>query len=65
MEARSVGERFFDTDAVRAELGRRSVRSSAVTLAARVAQMALFLASYPSAALTGQSFIVSHGWSMK
>ncbi len=30
-----------------------------------VAQMALFLASYPSAALTGQSFIVSHGWSMK
>jgi PST family polysaccharide transporter len=45
MEARSVGERFFDTDAVRAELGRRSVRSSAVTLAARVAQMALFLGS--------------------
>jgi len=30
-----------------------------------VAQLALFLASYPSAALTGQSFIVSHGWSMK
>jgi 3-hydroxybutyrate dehydrogenase len=29
-----------------------------------VAQMALFLASYPSAALTGQSFIVSHGWYM-
>jgi 3-hydroxybutyrate dehydrogenase len=30
-----------------------------------VAQLALFLASFPSAALTGQSFIVSHGWSMK
>jgi 3-hydroxybutyrate dehydrogenase len=30
-----------------------------------VAQMALFLASYPSAALTGQSFIVSHGWYMQ
>jgi len=30
-----------------------------------VSEMALFLATYPSAALTGQSFIVSHGWSMK
>ena len=29
-----------------------------------VAQTALFLATFPSAALTGQSFIVSHGWSM-
>ncbi|WP_295442157.1 3-hydroxybutyrate dehydrogenase [uncultured Thiodictyon sp.] len=30
-----------------------------------VAQTALFLASFPSAALTGQSFIVSHGWCMQ
>ena len=30
-----------------------------------VAQLALFLASYPSAALTGQSFVVSHGWYMQ
>ncbi|HEY8856421.1 MAG TPA: 3-hydroxybutyrate dehydrogenase [Rugosibacter sp.] len=30
-----------------------------------VAQTALFLAAFPSAALTGQSFIVSHGWAMK
>jgi 3-hydroxybutyrate dehydrogenase len=30
-----------------------------------VAQMALFLAAYPSAALTGQSFVVSHGWYMQ
>lgn len=29
-----------------------------------VAQTALFLAAFPSAALTGQSFIVSHGWHM-
>jgi 3-hydroxybutyrate dehydrogenase len=29
-----------------------------------VAQTALFLATFPSAALTGQSFIVSHGWHM-
>ncbi len=28
-----------------------------------VAQTALFLATFPSAALTGQSIIVSHGWS--
>ena len=45
MDARSAGERFFDTDAVRTDLGRRSVHSSAVTLAARAAQMALFLGS--------------------
>jgi 3-hydroxybutyrate dehydrogenase len=30
-----------------------------------VAQAALFLATFPSAALTGQSFVVSHGWHMQ
>ncbi|WP_321859063.1 3-hydroxybutyrate dehydrogenase [Paraburkholderia tropica] len=30
-----------------------------------VAQTVLFLAAFPSAALTGQSFIVSHGWFMQ
>ncbi|HZS80895.1 MAG TPA: SDR family oxidoreductase, partial [Herbaspirillum sp.] len=30
-----------------------------------VAQTAVFLAPFPSAALTGQSFIVSHGWCMQ
>ncbi|MGE0072775.1 MAG: 3-hydroxybutyrate dehydrogenase [Thiomonas sp.] len=29
-----------------------------------VAQLALFLAAFPSAALTGQSVVVSHGWCM-
>ena len=29
-----------------------------------VAQVALFLAAFPSAALTGQSVVVSHGWHM-
>jgi len=29
-----------------------------------VAQMVLFLCAFPSAALTGQSFVVSHGWYM-
>ena len=30
-----------------------------------VAQTALFLSAFPSAALTGQSFVVSHGWFMQ
>ncbi len=30
-----------------------------------IAQTALYLASFPSAALTGQSFVVSHGWYMQ
>jgi 3-hydroxybutyrate dehydrogenase len=30
-----------------------------------VAQTALFLASFDSNALTGQSVVVSHGWSMQ
>ena len=30
-----------------------------------VAQMVLFLSTYPTAALTGQSFVVSHGWYMQ
>ncbi|MGE5386751.1 MAG: 3-hydroxybutyrate dehydrogenase [Betaproteobacteria bacterium] len=30
-----------------------------------VAQTALFLAAFPSAAFTGQSFMVSHGWHMQ
>ena len=30
-----------------------------------IAQVALFLAAFPTAALTGQSIIASHGWCMK
>jgi 3-hydroxybutyrate dehydrogenase len=30
-----------------------------------VAETALFLSAFPSAALTGQSMVVSHGWSMR
>ena len=30
-----------------------------------VAQTALFLAAFPSNALTGQSAVVSHGWFMQ
>jgi 3-hydroxybutyrate dehydrogenase len=35
------------------------------TTADDVAQTVEFLASFPSAALTGQSFVVSHGWFMQ
>ncbi|MBU6206063.1 MAG: 3-hydroxybutyrate dehydrogenase [Alphaproteobacteria bacterium] len=35
------------------------------TTLADVAETALFLAAFPSNALTGQSIIVSHGWSMQ
>jgi 3-hydroxybutyrate dehydrogenase len=30
-----------------------------------VAQLALFLAAFPTNALTGQSIVVSHGWFMQ
>jgi len=30
-----------------------------------IAQTALYLATFPSAALTGQSIVVSHGWYMQ
>jgi 3-hydroxybutyrate dehydrogenase len=30
-----------------------------------VAQVALFFASFPTLALTGQSLVVSHGWFMQ
>jgi len=30
-----------------------------------VAQTVLFLSTFPTAALTGQSFLVSHGWCMQ
>jgi 3-hydroxybutyrate dehydrogenase len=34
------------------------------TTVADIAEVALFLAAFPSAALTGQSINVSHGWNM-
>ncbi|HAM49308.1 MAG TPA: hypothetical protein DCP92_00900 [Nitrospiraceae bacterium] len=35
------------------------------TTTADVARVALFLASFPSNALTGQPIVVSHGWHMQ
>ena len=34
------------------------------TTAADVAETTLFLANFPTSALTGQSIVVSHGWQM-
>lgn len=36
-----------------------------ITTVADVAEVALFLAAFPSNALTGQSIVVSHGWHMQ
>ena len=35
------------------------------TTAEDVAEVAVFLAAFPSNALTGQSVVVSHGWFMQ
>ena len=35
------------------------------TTTADVAELAVFLATFPSHALTGQSVVVSHGWHMQ
>ncbi len=35
------------------------------TSAADVAEVAVFLAAFPTNALTGQSIVVSHGWHMQ
>ncbi len=34
------------------------------TTTADVAELAVFLAAFPTSALTGQSLVVSHGWHM-
>jgi len=35
------------------------------TTTADIAEVALFFAAFPTNALTGQSLIASHGWSME
>jgi 3-hydroxybutyrate dehydrogenase len=35
------------------------------TSTADIAELAVFLASFPSNALTGQSVVASHGWHMQ
>jgi 3-hydroxybutyrate dehydrogenase len=38
---------------------------AAYTTVEDVAEATLFCAAFPSSAITGQSFIVSHGWCMQ
>jgi 3-hydroxybutyrate dehydrogenase len=42
----------------------RSTVDGEFTTASDVAEVAVFLAAFPTNALTGQSIVVSHGWHM-
>ena len=61
-QARELG--LSEEEVVRNVMLRHTVDGVFTTLE-DVAQAALFLATYPSAALTGQSLTVSHGWHMQ
>lgn len=52
-------------DAVLQELFLSSTVDGVLTTPEDIAETALFLAAHPSAALTGQSIVVSHGWHMQ
>ena len=60
-QARELG--ISEQEVVRNVMLRNTVDGEFTTLD-DVAQTALFLAAFPSAALTGQSITISHGWSM-
>lgn len=61
-QARELG--ISEDDVVRNVMLSQTV-DGLFTTADDVARTVLFLAAFPTAALTGQSFIVSHGWSKK
>ncbi|HEV2540600.1 MAG TPA: 3-hydroxybutyrate dehydrogenase [Frateuria sp.] len=61
-QARELG--ISEADVVRSVMLKHTVDGVFTTLD-DVAQTALFLAAFPSAALTGQSLLVSHGWHMQ
>ena len=54
----------ISADAVVRDVMLKSTVDGEFTTVADVAQVALFLAAFPSNALTGQSIVVSHGWHM-
>ncbi len=60
-QARELG--ISEQEVVRNVMLRNTVDGEFTTLD-DVAQTALFLAAFPTAALTGQSITISHGWSM-
>ncbi|MGN6282168.1 3-hydroxybutyrate dehydrogenase [Frateuria sp.] len=61
-QARELG--ISEEDVIRNVMLKHTVDGVFTTLD-DVAQAALFLATFPSAALTGQSVVVSHGWHMQ
>ena len=61
-QARDLG--ISEDEVVRNVMLKNTVDGEFTTLE-DVAQLAIFLASFPSKALTGQSVVVSHGWHMQ
>jgi 3-hydroxybutyrate dehydrogenase len=61
-QARTLG--ISEADVVSKVMLKETVDGEFTTLE-DVAQVALFLAAFPSGALTGQSIVVSHGWHMQ
>jgi 3-hydroxybutyrate dehydrogenase len=51
-------------DAVVRDVMLKTTVDGVFTTVEDVAEVALFLAAFPSNALTGQSIVVSHGWHM-
>jgi len=61
-QARDLG--ISEAEVVKSVMLKNTVDAEFTTLD-DVAQLAVFLASFPSKALTGQSVVVSHGWHMQ
>ena len=61
-QARELG--ISETEVISSVMLKETVDGEFTTVQ-DVADVALFFASFPSNALTGQSLIVSHGWSME
>jgi 3-hydroxybutyrate dehydrogenase len=66
---RQIPEQARELGIPEAEVIRRVMLGGTVdgefTTVEDITSLALFLAAFPSAALTGQSFVVSHGWCMQ
>ena len=61
-QAKELG--ISEDEVIRSVMLRETVDGE-FTTSADIAQVAVFLASFPSNALTGQSIVVSHGWHMQ
>ena len=61
-QAKALG--ISEQDVIKTVMLKETVDGEFTTVA-EVAEVALFFASFPSSALTGQSLIVSHGWFME